>query len=134
MLIRLLHQMKQFVEAVFTSYLLPALLVPLVWLLRRLTGRAIGGVLSLRVLRIAYEIVAILLVFAWACMRAGLRIEAGGRPATIAVWILFGALNFLFATLAVRFVWTDQARRDAPVFDRCIAALARLRSASASCT
>lgn len=102
MLIQLLHQMKQLVEAVFTSFLLPALLVPLVWLLRRVTGRALGGALSLRVLRMAYEAAALLLVLAWACTRAGLRIEAGGRPVTMAVWFLFGALNLLFAAIAVR--------------------------------
>jgi hypothetical protein len=102
MLIQLLHEMKQLVEAVFTSYLLPALLVPLVWLLRRVTGGAIGGALSLGVLRIAYEAVALLLVLAWAGTRAGLPIELGGRTVTMAVWILFGALNFLFAAIAVR--------------------------------
>jgi hypothetical protein len=96
---------KQIVEAVFTSYLLPALLVPLVWLLRKI-ARSIWklstGISALRLLQNAYDATAILIVLAWAAGRAGLRIEAGGRPITILAWIFFGALNLLFATLAVR--------------------------------
>jgi hypothetical protein len=98
--------LKQIVEAVFTSYLLPALIVPLVWLLRAITRRSArrfsAGILSLQVLQIVYEATAILIVLVWAAVRAGLRIEAGGRPITILAWVLFGALNLLFATLAVR--------------------------------
>jgi hypothetical protein len=98
--------LKQIVEAVFTSYLLPALIVPLVWLLgaitRRSTGTLVAGISALRFLQNAYDATAILIVLVWAAGRAGLRIEAGGRPITVLVWVLFGALNLLFATLAVR--------------------------------
>jgi len=98
--------LKQIVEAVFTSYLLPALIVPLVWLLRAITRRSIGvfstGISSLRLLQSVYEATAVLIILAWVAARAGLRIEGGGRPVAILAWILFGALNLLFATLAVR--------------------------------
>jgi hypothetical protein len=97
---------KQIVEAVFTSYLLPALLVPLVWLLRGIARRSIGifstAISSLRLLQNIYDATATLIVLAWAAGRAGFRIEAGGRPITVFAWFLFGSLNLLFATLAVR--------------------------------
>jgi hypothetical protein len=97
---------NQIVEAVFTAYLLPALLVPLVWLLRAIARRSIGvfstGISSLRLLQIVYDATAALIVLAWAAGRAGFRIEAGGRPLTVFVWFLFGSLNLCFAALAVR--------------------------------
>ncbi len=98
--------LKQLVEAIFTAYLLPALLVPLVWLIRAIRGnradRSPGRFGPLRRVQGAYASVAILITLLWAAAKAGLRVELGGRPITVVAWILFGTLNFLFAVLAVR--------------------------------
>ncbi len=96
---------KQLIEIIFTSYLLPALLLPLIWLARaamqrRTTFSHPDAPHSLRRLFAAYAATAGFLLLAWVLSRLGVPIEHGGRPLTVLVWLVFGALNFIFAGLA----------------------------------
>jgi hypothetical protein len=96
------------VELMFTAYAVPALLVPLVWLARRIfqsrrsrsnretadrLGRAVG----------AYGLVLLAWVAAWLALRLGIPIERGGRVAGWICWAAYAVLNVLLATLLVGF-------------------------------
>ena len=97
------------VELVFTAYAVPALLVPLVWLVQRVfrarrpasehetadrLHRALG----------AYGILLLAWLGAWAAVVFGVPIERGGkRVAAIIFWIAYGLLNLGLASMLVRF-------------------------------
>jgi hypothetical protein len=96
------------VELTFTAYAVPALLVPVVWLARRLIAggrsgrrretpdrlnRAIG----------AYGVVLLGWVGARVVLAFGVPIERGGRVAVAFFWIGYALLNLLLASLLVRF-------------------------------
>ena len=96
---------KQLIEIVFTSYLLPALLLPLIWLARAAVRRRASltqpdAPRSLRRFFSAYAAIAGFLLLTWVLSRLGVPIERGGRPLTVLVWLVFGALNLIFAGLA----------------------------------
>jgi len=96
------------VELVFTAYAVPALLVPLVWLVRRLLrGHRSGATREtadqLNRAVVAYGIVMLAWVGAWAALALGVPIERGGRVAGAALWIAYGLLNFGLASLLVAF-------------------------------
>lgn len=95
------------VEMIFTAYAVPALLVPLVWLVRRLfRGRRAGARETADRLNravAAYGIVLLAWVGAWVALVLGVPIERGGRLAGAIFWIAYGLLNFALAWLLVRF-------------------------------
>ena len=96
------------VELVFTAYAVPALLVPLVWLGRRL-ARAAGAHraddLAERLNRAvaAYAAVAAAWLAAWLALALGVPIENWGKAAAFLFWIAYGLLNLVLASLLVRF-------------------------------
>ena len=94
-----------FVELVFTAYAVPALLVPFVWLGRRLIHRGGGSETEERLNRAiaSYGIVLLGWVGAWTALALGIPIEKGGRVAGAAFWIGYALLNLLLASLLVRF-------------------------------
>ena len=72
------------VELVFTAYAVPALLVPVVWLVRRLlrghgSGEARGTADRLNRQVAAYGIVLLAWLSAWIALALGVPIEKGGR-------------------------------------------------------
>jgi hypothetical protein len=96
------------VELIFTAYAVPALLVPLVWLVRRLfrghrSGAAPETADRLNRAVAAYGIVLLAWVGAWVALVLGVPIERGGRVAGAIFWIAYGLLNFELASLLVRF-------------------------------
>lgn len=96
------------VELVFTAYAIPALLVPLVWLVRRLFAGRRAGVNretadGLNRAIGAYGIVLLGWVAAWLAIRIGVPLELGGRVAGLLCWVAYAALNVLLALLLVRF-------------------------------
>lgn len=96
------------VELIFTAYAVPALLVPLVWLVRRLfRGHGVGAASEtadrLNRAVAAYAIVLLAWVGAWIALVLGVPIERGGRVAGAIFWIAYGLLNFALAWLLVRF-------------------------------
>lgn len=91
---------RQIIEIVFTSYLLPALLLPLVWLASALRRSTTDPMVVIRRTRFAYLAVAAAFALMWALARSGVPIEAGGRWLTALAWIAFVMLHLLFAMLA----------------------------------
>ncbi len=96
------------VELIFTAYAVPALLVPLVWLVRRLfrarrpdTNRETAARLN-RALS-AYGVVLLAWLGAWAALVLGVPIERGGRVVGAILWIAYALLNFELASMLVRF-------------------------------
>lgn len=95
------------VELVFTAYAVPALLVPAVWLARRI-GRAFSPEnprAARGLVRVSgvYGALALAWVAVWAAARLGVPIERAGRIATAACWAGYGAANLALAWLLVRF-------------------------------
>jgi hypothetical protein len=95
------------VELIFTAYAVPALLVPLVWLVRRLFRGHRSGTREtadgLNRAVAAYGIVLLAWVGAWVALVLGVPFERGGRVAGAIFWIAYGFLNFGLAWLLVRF-------------------------------
>ncbi len=96
------------IELIFTAYAVPALLVPLVWLVRRIfRGRRSGAALEsaerLNRAIAAYGIILLAWVSAWIALVLGVPIEKGGRVAGAVSWIAYGLLNFGLAWLLVGF-------------------------------
>lgn len=94
---------RQISEILFTSYLLPALLLPIIWLAGAAARR--GRVptepeRSLARVFTVHAVVATTLVTAWGLGALGVPLERGGAPLTIAAWLLFATLQFAFAALA----------------------------------
>jgi hypothetical protein len=96
------------VELTFTAYAVPALLVPVVWLARRLLrgGRSVRRPETANGLNRALAAYAVVLV-AWLGARvlvaAGVPVERGGRVAAAVLWIGYALLNLMLAWLLVRF-------------------------------
>lgn len=96
------------VELIFTAYAVPALLVPLVWLVQRLLRARRPAVASETADRLnravsAYGILLLAWVVAWAALVLGVPIEKGGRVAGAVFWLAYGLLNFGLSSLLVRF-------------------------------
>ena len=84
------------------------LLVPLVWLVRRLfRGRSSDMTREtpdrLNSALAAYAIILLVWVGAWVALVVGVPIEKGGRVAGALFWIAYGLLNFGLASLLVGF-------------------------------
>ena len=96
------------VELIFTAYAVPALLVPLVWLVHRVfrsrrpaSEHDTAGRLN-RVLA-AYGILLLTWFGAWVALILGVPIERGGTMAAAISWIAYGLLNLGLASMLVRF-------------------------------
>ncbi|MGH9441031.1 MAG: hypothetical protein ACRD16_02030 [Thermoanaerobaculia bacterium] len=91
------------IETVFTAYVVPALLTPVVWLgtiaSRKL--HPVGASPEARIARIerAYVALGALLLALGLAAWAGVPVERGGRAMTYAAWAMYVALNLLFAGL-----------------------------------
>ncbi len=111
------------VELVFTAYAVPALLVPLVWLVRRLLrghgfGEARGTADRLNRQVAAYGIVLLAWVSTWIALALGVPIEKGGRVVVAVLWFAYGLLNFGLASLLVRFTADYGDLPEGPARDR----------------
>ena len=94
---------RQVIELLFTAYLLPALLLPLLWLVaafRHTTFAVVDPCRALRRLSLAWASTALFFALGWTLAALGAPIEAGGRILTITAWLVFVALHLLFAGLA----------------------------------
>jgi hypothetical protein len=97
---------KVAVETVFTAFVVPALLIPLLWL-----GRTVVSAFRhaprfrfedrFRLLERAYVILSSLLLAGGILSWAGVPVEIGGRPLTILAWIMYAAANLLFAGIVL---------------------------------
>ena len=95
------------VELVFTAYAVPALLIPFVWIVRRLlsppasrlpeTTARLKGSLTL------YGALSAVWLGVWFALAVGVPIERGGKPAGALLWLAYGLLNLALAALLVRF-------------------------------
>ena len=109
-------------EIVFASYMVPALLVPvawlLAWMLRRRLGRKVPAAAEVerqsRVLRILFLIwLALFLV-----VIAGVRLNRGGVVAVVMCWSIYAFTNFFLAWFLLRFTATYGSIPPGPVADR----------------
>ncbi len=96
------------VELTFTAYAVPALLVPVVWLARRLrlggrSGRHSETAAGLNRALAGYAAVLLAWLGARIVLALGVPVERGGRVAAVALWIAYAVLNLLLASLLVRF-------------------------------
>jgi len=96
------------VELVFTAYAVPALIVPFVWLGRRLLGPSRRGAAIVSADRLnralsVHAVLSILWFAAWLALRLGVPLERGGRPAGALLWAAYALLNAGLASLLVRF-------------------------------
>ena len=96
------------VEVTFTAYAVPALLVPVVWLARRLlrggrSARRPETANGLNRTLAAYAVVLVAWLGARIVVAAGVPVERGGRAAAIVFWIAYALLNLMLAWLLVRF-------------------------------
>jgi hypothetical protein len=96
------------VELVFTAYAVPALIVPFVWLGRRLFGAARPGAPRESAERLnralaVYGLSSALWLGCWLALSAGVPIERGGKAAGALLWAAYGLLNLGLASLLVRF-------------------------------
>jgi hypothetical protein len=95
------------VEVTFTAYAIPALLVPLIWLLARIrrrhspprieTSRELARLVS------AHFALVLLWALLWGAMILGLPLEKGGAPAAIFCWTAYAVANLLLAWVLIRF-------------------------------
>ena len=96
------------VELLFTAYAVPALIVPFVWLGRKIFTAARGRALrdsaeGLNRAVLAYGALAAIWLGAWLALRLGLPIERGGRALGALSWLVYGLMNLLLAWILVRF-------------------------------
>jgi hypothetical protein len=111
------------VELIFTAYAVPALLVPGVWLVRRLFRGQRSGAARATAERLnrqiaVYGIVLLAWVGAWVALVLGVPIERGGRLAGAVFWIAYGSLNFGLAWMLVGFTAGYGDLPEGPVRDR----------------
>jgi hypothetical protein len=97
---------KEAMETIFTAFVVPALLTPVVWLARAVT-RAVRHApprpfeARTRRLEVLYLLAGFTLLVGGLLARAGVPVERGGRPLTFFVWALYLAANLLFAGIVV---------------------------------
>jgi len=109
-------------EIVFASYMVPALLVPvawlLAWMLRRRLGRKMPAAAEVerqwRVLRVLFLLWLALFLGVF----AGVPLNRGGIVAVAMCWSIYGLTNFLLAWFLLRFTATYGSIPPGPVADR----------------
>jgi hypothetical protein len=114
------EQLFRGVELIFTAYMVPALLVPLVWLGGRVFRRGTPRESAIRLTRIqiTYGAIACLWFASWLAVRLGLPIEQGGKIVGLLSWAVYFALNLTLAMLLVAFTGEYGALPDGPQKDR----------------
>jgi hypothetical protein len=119
----MMHALFRTVEVLFTAYAVPALLVPIVWLVLRL-GRGRGEWKD-RLSRIEsfYLGLALLWLLLGGGVFLGLPVERGGGLARVLAWGLYSAFNIAFAWLLVRFTTGYAEIREEEVRDRLFSRL-----------
>jgi hypothetical protein len=117
------EQLFRGVELIFTAYMVPALLVPLVWIGGRILKRMGPSESAMRLSRIQglYAGIAGLCFLGWVAVRFGVPIENGGRVIGFVSWLIYIALNFTLAMLLVAFTGEYGALPEGPVKDRLFA-------------
>lgn len=110
-------------ELIFTAYMVPALLVPLVWiggrLLRRLGPRESAS--RLNRIQIVYAAIACVWFAGWVAVRLGLPVEQGGKFIGLLSWAIYFALNLTLSVLLVAFTGEYGALPDGAEKDRLFA-------------
>ena len=101
---------SRFVEIAFTSYVVPALLVPVILLIRwmgrtRAAPRREASRELTRLVRIHFAFVLVWAV-AWIAMVLGVPLQKGGSATVIACWAAYVAANLVLAWVLVRFTAT----------------------------
>ncbi len=96
------------VELVFTSYALPALLVPLVWLARRTlrvlhAGPSAAPATRMRRAAALYGFLSAAWLAIGMAFALGAPIERGGRLVGALLWLAYGLLNVALAAMLARF-------------------------------
>jgi len=109
-------------EVLFTAYAVPALIVPFVWVGRKVfavRGRPLreSGVILNRGVKL-YAGLATAWLLAWAAVRAGIPIEKGGPAVHSLFWVAYILLNLALAWLMVRFTAGYGEVPAGPVKDR----------------
>jgi hypothetical protein len=117
------ERLFRWVELLFTAYAVPALIVPVVWLSRRLFAGARGRQMhesadGLRRAILAYAALAAVWLAAWLALRLGLPIEKGERTAGVLSWLAYGLMNLALARLLVRFTAGYGDVPEGPLKDR----------------
>jgi hypothetical protein len=94
-------------DLIFTAYIVPALLVPFVWMTlrvqRALSGHTKQPAAALAGLERFYAVFVAAWFGLWLASRIGLPLERAGRPLLLLSWIGFAGLNLVFAALMIRF-------------------------------
>jgi hypothetical protein len=115
------HALFKVAELVFTSYMVPALLVPVVWLVARVLRRGSpfretsGGLARLEA---TYAVLAVAWFGAWLALRLGLPLERGRGVIMVLSWLGYMAVNVVFAWLLVRFTAGYGDLPEGPAKDR----------------
>jgi hypothetical protein len=95
------------VELVFTAYAVPGLIIPFVWIARRLlsppVSRSPETTARLRGAVALYGALSAVWVGVWFALGIGVPIERAGKTAGVLLWVAYGLLNVALATLLVRF-------------------------------
>jgi hypothetical protein len=110
-------------ELIFTAYMVPALLVPLVWIGGRILKRIGPSESATRLGRIQnlYAMIAGICFLGWVAVRFGVPIENGGRLIGFMSWLIYIALNFTLAIMLVAFTGEYGALPEGPLKDRLFA-------------
>ena len=110
------------IEITFASYMVPALLVPLVWvaawlLKRRLRSNAQPATEVEGQSRLLFRLFLVWFVLFLAVM-AGVPFSRGGSLAVVSCWIIYAATNLLLAWFLLRFTSTYGSIPDGQAADR----------------
>ncbi len=112
---------QRFIELVYTAYMVPALMVPVAWLLLRYARRrgrlATAPGRELLRLELGIGAVAAGWIVLWLLMKAGVPIGVG-MPQLVVGTVLFLSLNAALAWLLVRFTAGYGALPQGPAADR----------------
>jgi hypothetical protein len=110
------------VEIIFAAYMVPALLVPLVWVAawafkRRLGADIRPAVEAEKQSRLLFSLFLLWLLLFLAVV-AGVSLSRGGGPAVALCWFIYAATNLLLAWFLLRFTATYGSIPDGRTADR----------------
>ncbi len=98
------------IEIVFTSYMLPALLVPAVWsvafLLRRRLRTNVQPAAEIERQRRTLSALFLLWLALFLAVAAGAPLDRGGLPVVVCCWLIFAVTNVMLAWYLMRFTTT----------------------------
>jgi hypothetical protein len=109
-------------EIVFASYMVPALLVPLAWILawmlRRRLGRNLPAAAEVERQWRALRILFVIWLALFLGIVAGIRLNRAGVVAVVLCWGMYALTNLLLAWFLLRFTATYGSIPPGPVADR----------------